>query len=347
MGTFFVFLTLIALLLLTVSCGTNQIYPQTGNNSTELSEVSVLPASAQNSSMEAVITESVTKSQSNESEESMLIQDTLNIVALGDSIPRGYGLAEPEKDSFPTQVADHFKTLYSDVNLKNYAVDGMTSSSLVELLENGEAPEVKNADIIIICVGANNVLPCAYELIYNNNADVTALFNNYGSFLLSDKKDKTALNALSNYFTSIDEYAASRAFNDKINNGIAQLYHDIPRIVGKIKSINPDAGIYFTTIYNPYKGMNVSLPFVETPFRISDLSDTFICRLNDRIIASATENGYKVVDIYTAFKHSNSDSVNAGIDILNLRIEFDPHPNRTGHTLIAQEFISALTEELT
>jgi lysophospholipase L1-like esterase len=339
MSTLFIIIAIMTLFM--ASCGINEMYEQNNSIIAE-TEASVVVDSVTGSSNTVVFDNQSYIEQSNESKISTFKQGTLNIVALGDSIPRGYGLENPEKDCFPSQIATYFSMLYSEVNLTNYAVDGMTSSGLLEQLQNGESPAIESADIIMICVGANNVLPCAYDLIYINNTDVTTLFNNYGSFLLSNKSDKTASYALSSYFDSINEYASSSEFAEKINSGVELLRADIPKIIKEIRSKNTYAKIYFTTLYSPYEKMNITLPYVKTAFPMGNLSDKFICLLNNEITALSIENGYDVVDIYTAFKNDNSKNVNAGIDLLNLQINFDPHPNITGHTLIANEFIKII-----
>lgn len=290
--------------------------------------------------------------ESVDSEESEKVAPTIkqaevNIVALGDSIPRGYGLKNPSRDSFPSQVASHFSKIYSNVDLKNYAVDGMKSDELVELLQAGKAPAVKNADIIIICIGANNILQYSYDLLYRKDIDVEELFMSYGNFLMSDKSDMSAPKAIEKYIKDVCDYAASAEFTDKINGGVENLREDIPKIISYIRSVNKDAKIYFTTVYNPYKGMDFTLPYVDALFPLGSLSDKFVGLINDVITDSASSNGYKIVDVFNLFENDKGKNVNAQLDLSSLNLEYDPHPNLNGHTLIAQEFIKIITEDIT
>lgn len=332
-------LILIPCLLLFCSCGVNNASVASAASAENNSDNDVIVINS--------VVESTTESIDNANSEPEKIQKNLKLVALGDSIPRGYGLDNPGLKCFPSQVAKKLKEIYSDVDLTNYAIDGITSSELLELMQKGGTPLVKNADIVIVCIGANNVLPYAFELIYEDNANVADLFSEYGKYFLGNKEDTSVPDALSDYFDSINSRAESSEFMSKIEAGAKLLSSDIPKIVDEIRSVNKDAKIYFTTIYSPYDGMNFSLPFVETAFKLGDFSDRFVSMLNTSINELAVENGYDVVDIYTLFKNSDSKNVNAGIDIQNLSLNFDPHPNLSGHTLIAEEYTKIITEDNT
>lgn len=309
-------------MLLTASCGANKADEQS-----EISEI-------------------VSVFSEEESGEAAVERDTLNLVALGDSIPRGYGLSAPDTQSFPAQVGTHFSGIYKNVDINNYAVDGMTSGELVELLKSNKAEMVSDADVIMICIGANNILRHAYELLYVGNINAEALFIAYAQFMLGNKSNKAAADALSDYFGAVTEYAGSKEYTDKMEDGAEQLRADIPIIISEIRSVNADALIYFTTIYNPYKGMNLSLQYVDNPFNLDDLSESFVGRINQVINESAEENEYNICDIYTLFKNDKGNNINSGINIAGQNISYDPHPNLKGHTLIADEYKKVITEDL-
>lgn len=82
---------------------------------------------------------------------------TRRYVALGDSIARGYGLDDPETQAYPALLRDRMQS-YSEVEYANYAVDGQTSAGLLELLSSGGAPMLDGADVVTVCIGANNLL---------------------------------------------------------------------------------------------------------------------------------------------------------------------------------------------
>jgi len=282
---------------------------------------------------------------SDQSQEPQKMDKDLRIVALGDSITRGYGLEQPEKDRFTTIVSEHLDKTYNNVEMTNYAVDGMTSDELLNLLLSGKAEKLKDADIVMLCIGANNVLQFATDLFFYDNTDVEGLFKAYGSFLMGDKSDMSAPEAVKNYFEKVVEYASSKEFNDKIDQGLSTLRENIPQIISYIKKVNPDAKIYYANVYSPYKGMNFTLPYVNTILPLGDLSDQNVEKINAIIDELKNANGYTVVDIYTIFKNSKERIINAGVDLSMMDLNYDPHPNKRGHSLIADEYIRIYTEE--
>lgn len=282
---------------------------------------------------------------SEQSEAPLKIDRDLRIVALGDSITRGYGLSQPEKERFTTLVADYLDRIYNHVEMTNYAVDGMTSSGLLDLLESGAAEKLKDADIVMLCIGANNVLQYATDLFLYDDTDVEKLFSAYGSFLMGDKSDTSAPQAVKAYFEKITAYASSPEFTAKLESGLNKLREDIPEIISYIREVNPAAKIYFANVYSPYKGMNITLPYVETILPLGDLSDRNVEKINKIIEDFKEDGGYTVVDIYTLFRNSREKIINAGIDLSTMDVNYDPHPNKRGHTLIADEYIRILTED--
>ncbi|OGO87657.1 MAG: hypothetical protein A2Y15_06615 [Clostridiales bacterium GWF2_36_10] len=320
--------------LLICSCGLDNTSIKSSSDSNEAAVV--------NSGVDNT-TESDIQSEVSETETT----EKLRIVTLGDSITRGYGLDNPSLKCFPSQLANNLREIYGKVDIKNYAIDGLTSGGLLEQLKSGDVSSLKDADIVTVCIGANNVLHLAFELIGNGNTDVINLFMEYGKYLMGDKSNVKALDDLSDYFASINERAESSEFIVKVQAGVEDLRTDIPKIIEEIRKVNKDAKIYFSTIYSPYKGMNVSLALITTQFKLGYFSDNFVNLLNEVIIELSEETGYNVVDICTLFAEDVKDNVNAGIDIEEMNINFDPHPNLNGHTLIADEYTKIITEDNT
>ena len=315
----FIILSLSLLLLLFVACGN-------GGTPSDLSAES----SAEETDTEASLAHGL---------------DSLSLVALGDSIPRGYGLSDPSSQSFPALVAQHFSGIAEEVSINNYAVDGMTSSGLLTLLEEQKREIAEDADVILICIGANNILRHAYDLLHVGDSGVLSLFNAYWEFLAGDKTDTAAADALSDYFGAVGEYATGEEFGGKIDAGVALLGSDIPKIIAEIRSVNNDAAIYFMTVYSPYEGMNLTLPYVDNTFMLADISDRSVKKLNDVINNASADNGYTVVDIYTLFGNDTGKNVNAGINFIAKNLDYDPHPSQKGHSLIAEEFIRVISED--
>jgi len=81
-------------------------------------------------------------------------------IALGDSVPSGYGLASPE-ESYPAIFYELLKTEDFVDEYKNMAVSGYTTTMLLELLSNMDDENlsiIRNARIITLNIGGNNIL---------------------------------------------------------------------------------------------------------------------------------------------------------------------------------------------
>ena len=115
-------------------------------------------------------------------------------------------------------------------------------------------------------------------------------------------------------------------------------------VLHKMKKRYPNAKIYFQTVYNPYKGMNVALKSVTEQLKLDDYGERSVASLNAPIEALADELGYEIVPVWTEFEESGKDLVNAGISLLPFNISVDPHPNWQGHELIAKIYYDIITE---
>ena len=143
------------------------------------------------------------------------------VVFLGDSIAQGYGLNDVEKERYSSLIAEK-----SGCTVYNYAVPGDDGADLIELLASGTCTQLEKATVIVISIGANNVLKAAdtllpyYEQIQNGQApeilDISETFN-------------------------------------VIVQGIQRFEAELPQIISDIRAINSDALIVFQTVYNPYR----------------------------------------------------------------------------------------------
>lgn len=87
------------------------------------------------------------------------------ILALGDSISAGYGLSDREAECFVSLMAQEGDSVI------NHAVDGNKATDIISQLtdtenENYVSPEdIKNADIVTITCGGNDMMSLLYEKI--------------------------------------------------------------------------------------------------------------------------------------------------------------------------------------
>lgn len=237
------------------------------------------------------------------------------LVSLGDSIARGYGLANPKKEAYSTLAADRITGL-----AYNFGVDGQDSTELVSYItKNPAIPEaIADADYVSISIGANNFLGDAFTFL-----NVCTDFK---------RNPSTEL-------TSEDVSEAFRKFNADVTEGVEQLREDIPQIIANIRASNEDCEILFLTCYNPYGAVNVTLDWGGAmPVNFAALSDSSVTQMNDVIRDLADDHGYTVADVYAAFEGKAARLVCAAPvesgDTFDPNA-VDPHPNKTGHAVIA------------
>lgn len=250
---------------------------------------------------------------------------TGSYVALGDSISAGYGLGEGEL-SFPERLAQSTGYALADFS----SSEGVTSQALLETLSQPEvADAVKNADVITITVGGNDLMNALYEYLAEASGTMTA--DEIREGLENGSFDMFALmglmQQLDGFPISSQASAALTALSTNLSSALAQ-----------IKGMNPDAACIVANQYNPYGHVN-------NPFA-ADIVSTFevgVQALNTTLAGVAQAQGATVVDVHGAFAASSANPCKAyftGLDDFSL----DFHPNALGHQLIAEAVEQALPE---
>ncbi|MCL2631082.1 MAG: SGNH/GDSL hydrolase family protein [Firmicutes bacterium] len=236
-------------------------------------------------------------------------QDEGSVIAFGDSITNAYGLSKDES----------YAKLFADRNnfaLTNHAKDGLTSEGLINLLGGVPKEDISNANLVILCIGANDLLSI-----------VTSQFEGINSF--EQIAELANLVSLNEFLLSLE----SAIVNFKVN---------YEAIIKEIKTHNKN--IYSLNVYNPYHGISVGSALFGIPqINVGDFVGEWIEKLNKAIGDINKAEGVITVDIFSAFKDYNGTArlVNAHIDFMQLKFEVDPHP-----TLKGQEVIySALLKE--
>ena len=223
------------------------------------------------------------------------------VVFFGDSIAAGYGLADEENERYSSLIAAEYGcTVY------NYAVSGDDGKDLLELLAEGNCEHLKDATVIVLSIGANNVLKAADALIP----------------YFEDLQNGTATETLD--VTDVMNVVAQ---------GIDRFKTELPRIIQALREVNADAKIIFQTVYNPYRDFT-EFKVEQNGFTLSfaAVSASSVIALNDVIENGAEANGYTVCEVYTPFKEYEGNLINALPDGSNV----DPHPNKEGHKLLAE-----------
>ena len=250
---------------------------------------------------------------------------TLKYVALGDSICYGYGLKSYETERYSAIIEGYIDLLpYYDCISFNYGVNGQTSTEMLEMIEGGLAPELKDADVVSISIGANNVLGTSISVLTQYSLNL----------LIADDELRNANNA-----------ELYQRFVTETTAGIEQFSHDLPLIIAAIEKYSPDAQIIFQTIYNPYNNVSLSLDFSVATLDLDKDADRLVSQLNEIIKSNARPLQYDVADVYTEFK-AGKGYINADFfDGINFLTGLDPHPTAKGHRLIADTVCSLIYTE--
>lgn len=248
-----------------------------------------------------------------------------DMLSIGDSIIEGYMLDNYE-ESFDNLFAD---TL--NLDLTEYSEMGNNSTDILNLLYTKELDEdIKNADMIVLSVGSNDLLDIVFEIelpgieidFYNNAAiDITDSNFNIG----------TALIGLNDFFTS-------QELISKMDDAYIKFKNNWQEIIAYIKEINPDVKLIVNNLYNPF--FNINVPLLDIDFSTaSQLVDEYILKMNE-VIENNSNGNYIVIDVYHILR--NNKLLNLDL----LRFELDPHPNQKGQKKIYEEYLKQLTYEV-
>jgi len=241
------------------------------------------------------------------------------LVCIGDSIASGFALPNAASQRYSALLAN---MLGEDWAEYNYAVPGHTGSDMLSLLNNGVASELENADIITVCIGANNVLKPAQSFLMT-----------YSAYSLSiETGDDSAL-------TPEDIRNAYADFRSSAQAGAKSLRSELAGALEYIHNVNTDARVILMTVYNPYKTNSTEIDIAGLPIPMNVMSDTFVNLINTVITEEAANLGYEVTDVYSAFESAEEYLING--DGAPSFIA-DPHPNAAGHQLIAETYYSTI-----
>ena len=259
-------------------------------------------------------------------------------VALGDSITTGYGLDEAQ--SFAEQIAEQEGYTLNG----SLARDGATSTDLLEVVRSeANADTLKNADLITITIGGNDLMNALYAYLaeeYNNkqNSDTPITAADVKASLAGEEEAVVEQTTMLGFaISNISDFQSSSI----ANSAYATLWDKFIEIIGTIRSINENAQLIVVNQYNPYSHLTPGIPGLNLSSVISAF-DSAVQVLNEAISSGETIAGYTVADVYTKFKEAENNPCNASV---SPSINLDFHPNAAGHGLIADTISALLTDE--
>lgn len=238
--------------------------------------------------------------------------EPLRYVALGDSIPSGiyytslwnYIFGGTNSYSYVEQLADQLKVESS--NFVDASVSGYNTVDVFNQI-NTMTEVIRNADVITLCVGANDIMDAA-------GRDTSGLL----------------------------KYSINWSIADSGRDNFEFYWW---QLIDCIENLNPDVTLVVMTIYNPYRTSDSYYSDVDPYFSSStgELGLNYIIKNTPALYDSGASDifadtfNYKVVDIYKAFNdHINKDSLTGFYSSF-----CDPHPNQAGQNLIFTEHMKA------
>ena len=253
-------------------------------------------------------------------------------LALGDSIAYGYGLSNKDTESYSAIVKSKYNI--PDSNFQNMAVSGMTCAEFYqEIQKDNYTQAIKNVDLISVSIGSNEIL----ELATSALSDITGIPANDPAFL--EKVQKAFINASvtekARMLAAIYSFFTSEETKVKIDEGVSSYETNWRNSVNYIKSINPDVTLIATEFYNPYYELSLG------SYDLGGFCDEPIRRLNTILHnQSNNEQEYRIAKIYDSFNTTNPRITNVNISLTAFNL--DPHPNKTGHSVIATKIMDVL-----
>lgn len=260
-------------------------------------------------------------------------EKSIHYVALGDSIAAGYGLdgyidgikVTPPKDSYQSILATEL-----GATLVNDAVSGMTSQELIELLKSGACDlELSTADYVTISIGSNDIL---------------GLFIKIASSIVQAEENESLLDAIDRIFREgdllkilmkLEELCSEIADNEEIHQAAKAFTTQFQRVLAIVQEKAPNAKIFVTNNYNPYVALQ------DEWFPLGSYAEGYIREMNEAFNKNSME--YTLIDAYQLF--SKGSLVNVTFDLEPTgSVNFDPHPNKEGHQVLAEAFQSAIHE---
>ena len=236
------------------------------------------------------------------------------LLALGDSLTTGYGLKNYTYGGDPYLCDSYINRIAAAYGLEggktyiNRAVNGDRTGDLARLLPSLEN-EVKNAEMIILTIGGNDLLGLLPEIAYMLSGQEVSDFTQAAAVFAAATAEQ--YDALKN----------DPAFVARMKTVLEDVGTNLQTIATFFKEKAPDARVIFLKQYNPMHNVQGFEAFGE-------FGGGFLTSINQAVEQVATAFGYETVDVPAVIDHRAEE-------LTNIRL-YDIHPNAEGHHEIAK-----------
>ena len=234
-----------------------------------------------------------------------------NILVLGDSIAAGYGLEGYSENRY--SCASYANLLHDqyDAELKDAGGCKLVNSAVV----GDTAQHLADSDAVIISIGGNDILGLFIDFLMND-LGITS------KSTLSDLMDKTK--------DIIGIAMDMKDMSDDMDKALKNFTSTLDDIINTVEA-KSNGEIIVQTLYDPLDNFTAAAVF-------QSMSKDKISKLNNIIKEHSTDEDenerYIVADVFSEFSGHGKELTNIN--------DFDIHPNKKGHALIASCIDKAL-----
>ncbi|MBR5372574.1 MAG: hypothetical protein IK130_10220 [Oscillospiraceae bacterium] len=356
------FAALASAALLLTGCSGEMPAQETVSTETAVSKVSTAAETVQTAetAASAAAEPTVSAAETTTAAEPVQTLPAKQLVTLGDSMSYGYGLANPASERYSALLTKAL-TEKDDITWEdyNYAVSGDRSSDLLTILNSGKVEKLADADMIVVCIGANNLLrpftdylKKTAEDLQNSLSDIKDLKkDNLKEYSTDDlgKLGSILGGAIKGTGINYDE------LQEQIDAGMDTLKTDLEAIYTKIREKNSTAPIYVMNVYNPYKNLtDVKLPGMSEPVNLygqkrldvlNGIISDWIKAHSDLIAVDLAAEyakytkppiiGKELLGSGSGSGTASAQQAGSGSYAIPSAIMIDPHPNAEGQRIIA------------
>ena len=259
----------------------------------------------------------------------------------GDSISTGFGLEDFDasdnskaKNSFPNLLAKHYGLQFNE-SYFNDSRTGATSGQVLSDIKNADKERLKKSDMIIISVGANDIMSILEQTVFTAYSDSKSIFEQYGITI-----DFSSLKSIENTILAVWNDPSKKAVIDKIiaectnekclnqyKDAVLKYLDNMKEMILYLREIGSEAELYFITPYNPTAAIPGNVLSDTLQKTLVDLKDGAVG------ISESQEFGYgvTVIDLLTDFQDRYYEMTQIA--------SFDIHPTISGHRYIADKLI--------